>query len=60
MKYTAPASALLFLVLEKVKGRPVSERVLGYGQVVGIVLILSLMVFVTFNDLRRFTGLFNP
>jgi regulator of sigma E protease len=51
---------LLFLVIEKIKGRPVSERVLGYGQLVGIVLILSLMIFVTFNDLRRWTELFQP
>ena len=51
---------LLFLLIEKIKGRPVSERVLGYGQLVGIVLILSLMIFVTFNDLRRWTELFQP
>jgi regulator of sigma E protease len=51
---------LLFLLIEKIKGSPVSERVLGYGQLVGIVLILSLMVFVTFNDLRRWTDFFQP
>lgn len=44
---------LFFLLIEKVKGSPVSERVLGYSQMVGIVLILSLMVFATFNDVRR-------
>ena len=49
---------LLFLLIEKVKGSPVSDRVFGYSQLVGIVLILSLMIFVTFNDLRRWTGLF--
>lgn len=49
---------LFFLVVEKVKGSPVSERVLGYSQVVGVVLILSLMIYVTYNDLMRwvFTG----
>lgn len=44
---------LLFLVVEKLKGSPVSERVLGYSQVVGVVLILSLMIYVTYNDLMR-------
>jgi regulator of sigma E protease len=45
---------LFFLIIEKIKGSPVSERVLGYSQMVGVVLILSLMVFVTYNDLIRF------
>ncbi len=44
---------LFFLAVEKLKGSPVSERVLGYSQVVGVVLILSLMVYVTYNDLKR-------
>jgi len=44
---------LFFLLVEKVKGSPVNERVLGYSQMVGLVLILGLVVFVTFNDLRR-------
>jgi regulator of sigma E protease len=44
---------LFFLLIEKVKGSPVSERVLGYSQMVGIVLIVSLMVYVTFNDIKR-------
>ncbi len=44
---------LLFLLVEKIKGSPVSERVLGYSQMVGVVLILSLVVYVTYNDLMR-------
>ncbi len=44
---------LFFLVIEKIKGSPVSERVLGYSQMIGVVLILSLMVFVTYTDLVR-------
>ncbi len=44
---------LFFLLIEKVKGSPVSERVLSYSQIVGIVLIVSLMVYVTFNDIQR-------
>lgn len=48
---------LLFLVVEKVKGSPVSERVVGYSQLVGVVFIVGLMVYVTFNDVRRVLGL---
>lgn len=49
---------LLFLVVEKIKGSPVSERVLGYSQMVGLVLILSLLAYVTYNDITRF--ILNP
>lgn len=44
---------LFFLLVEKLKGSPVSNRVLGTSQAVGVVLILSLMVYVTYNDLMR-------
>lgn len=44
---------LLFLIVEKIKGSPVSDRVLSYSQMVGVVLILSLMVYVTYNDLAK-------
>jgi regulator of sigma E protease len=45
---------LFFLLIEKLKGSPVSERVLGYSQMVGLVLILSLMIYVTWNDIQRY------
>ncbi|MFT5154735.1 MAG: regulator of sigma E protease, partial [Planctomycetota bacterium] len=44
---------LFFLLIEGIKGSPVSERTLGYSQIVGLVLILSLMVYVTYNDVAR-------
>ena len=44
---------LFFLLVEMIKGSPVSDRVLGYSQMVGVVLILSLLVAVTYNDLVR-------
>ena len=44
---------LFFLLVEGIKGSPVSERTLGYSQIVGLVLILSLMVYVTYNDVAR-------
>ncbi|MBL8901151.1 MAG: RIP metalloprotease RseP [Planctomycetes bacterium] len=44
---------LFFLLIEKVKGSPVNERVMGYSQMVGLLLVLFLLIFVTFNDIRR-------
>jgi membrane-associated protease RseP (regulator of RpoE activity) len=32
----------------------VSERALGISQLIGVVLVLALLLFVTYNDLRRF------
>ncbi|MEQ8764748.1 MAG: RIP metalloprotease RseP [Planctomycetota bacterium] len=43
----------LFLIIEKLKGSPVSERVLGYSQVAGLIIILALMLYVTYNDIQR-------
>ena len=44
---------LFFCVVEKIKGSPVSERTLGYSQLVGLVVILTLMVYVTYQDVLR-------
>jgi len=45
---------LFFILIEMIKGSPVSERTLGYSQIVGLVLIVSLLVYVTYNDVMRF------
>ncbi|MAE29208.1 MAG: RIP metalloprotease RseP [Planctomycetes bacterium] len=44
---------LFFLAIEKLKGSPVSEKVFGYSQLAGLVVILSLMLYVTYNDIMR-------
>jgi regulator of sigma E protease len=44
---------LFFLIIEKLKGSPVSLRTQSYSQAVGVVLLLSIMVYVTYNDLVR-------
>ncbi len=44
---------LLFLGIEKIKGSPVSDRVLGVFQWAGLLFILALLLFVTFNDIQR-------
>ena len=48
---------LLYYAFEAVTGKPLSENMQLVGFKVGLALILSLMVFATFNDLRYF-GLF--
>lgn len=42
---------LMFYTIEAIMGRPLSERICGYGYRIGIAMVLGLMVFVTLNDL---------
>ncbi|RZP01815.1 MAG: RIP metalloprotease RseP [Gammaproteobacteria bacterium] len=44
---------LLMIAIEKIKGSPVSELTLEYSLRIGIVLIISLMVFAFANDIAR-------
>ncbi len=48
---------ILFLLVEKIKGSPVSEKVTGYSQLVGVVMVLALLLYVTYNDLLRIFSL---
>jgi len=41
---------MLFLMAEKIRGRPLPESALGAGIVVGLVLVVCLMIFVLFQD----------
>jgi regulator of sigma E protease len=56
---------LLFYGIEALRGRPLSARVQEYGFRIGLALVLSLMLFATWNDLNRLqvisfiTGLFS-
>ncbi|VAW39168.1 Intramembrane protease RasP/YluC, implicated in cell division based on FtsL cleavage [hydrothermal vent metagenome] len=47
---------LFFYAIEAVRGKPLSERVQGIAQYAGMVLLIALMVFVTWNDLWRIFG----
>ncbi len=47
---------IMFYILEGLKGGPVSERVIGWGQRVGVTLLLGLMVLAFYNDLTRILG----
>ena len=43
---------VFLLLIEKIKGSPIKEKYIIAWQKVGIVLIISLLLFVTFNDVR--------
>ncbi len=45
-----------YYVIEAIKGKPLPEKIQQYGFQVGFALILTLMLFTTYNDI---TGLFN-
>jgi regulator of sigma E protease len=50
---------MVFLILEKVLGRPVPDRLFTWAMGIGLAMILTLMVFVIYQDIRRlFFGLF--
>lgn len=42
---------LLFYAIEAVRGRPLGERAQEYGYRIGLALVLTLMLFATWNDL---------
>ncbi|MDQ7778261.1 MAG: RIP metalloprotease RseP [Planctomycetota bacterium] len=47
-----------FLVLERLRGKPLSEKYLIIAQYVGLLLLLSLVVFVTYADIARLAQAF--
>ena len=47
---------ILFYFIEWLKGSPVSEQVVGWGQRVGVSLLLGLMMLAFYNDLTRIFG----
>lgn len=44
---------LVFLVIEAIRGKPVNQEKEGMVHFVGLMLLMALMVFVMFNDIRR-------
>jgi len=47
---------LVYLGIEAVTRRPVSEQLLGAGQILGLMMIASLIAFALYNDLMRIFG----
>ena len=44
---------IFFLLIEKLRGKPVSTRIQGYATAGGAIMLLSLMLFVTWHDIAR-------
>ena len=44
---------LLFYVVEAIKGSPVSDRVLLWGQQIGLLMLISIMILAFYNDFTR-------
>jgi len=44
---------ILFLGIEAVRRKPLNEKVISVSQKIGLAIILSLMLFVIYNDLMR-------
>ncbi|RLA89894.1 MAG: RIP metalloprotease RseP [Deltaproteobacteria bacterium] len=44
---------LLFLLIEAVKGRPISTKKLEFAQYIGLMILISLMAFAFHNDISR-------
>ncbi|MBQ3602100.1 MAG: RIP metalloprotease RseP [Lachnospiraceae bacterium] len=47
---------LVFLFIEVVRGKPIDQEKEGIVHLIGIVLLMLLMVFVTYNDIARIIG----
>ncbi|MCI4663070.1 MAG: RIP metalloprotease RseP [Neomegalonema sp.] len=47
---------LVFYALEAARGKPLSERVIGFAMQVGLASLLVLMVFATWNDIGPWVG----
>ncbi|PSR03676.1 MAG: RIP metalloprotease RseP, partial [Bacteroidetes bacterium SW_10_40_5] len=44
---------VMFLIYEAIRGKPVPDNAMKVIQTIGVVLLMSLMVFVIFNDIWR-------
>ena len=47
---------MLFLLLEKLKGGRLSERFMNAAQLAGLLAIVALVLYVTYNDITRLVG----
>ncbi len=45
---------VLYYVIEGLRGKPLSAKVMGKANAVGLTFLLSLLVFATYNDVQRF------
>lgn len=51
---------LVFILIEAIRGKPIPAQYEGYIHTAGLILLLGLVVFVTFNDVIKLIGGFRP
>ena len=44
---------LVFVAIEKIRGKPLSDKVMGIANMIGLFLLFALIIFVIFNDISR-------
>ena len=44
---------ILFIVIEKIKGSPVSSKTENMIHTIGLFLLMALMIYITFNDILK-------
>ncbi|MFA6595914.1 MAG: zinc metallopeptidase RseP, partial [Bacilli bacterium] len=44
---------LVYYVAEWIRGKPLSERIQGWGLQIGLTLIVGVMLFAIYNDISR-------
>ncbi len=47
---------VVFLIIEMIKGKPLNDKIMERAQIVGFVILLSLMVFAFGNDIMKLFG----
>ena len=47
---------LLFVIIEKLKGRPVNQKVEGLSHNLGFILMIALLLIISFHDVARYGG----
>jgi len=45
---------IFFLLIEKIKGKPLNRKIEGMANAVGFFLLIGLMIFITFKDIANF------
>lgn len=45
---------LMYYVIEIIKGSPLSEKIMGISQQIGMMLLFILMILAMYNDINRF------
>ena len=45
---------ILFLLFEKIKGKPINQKIEGFAHMIGFLFLIGLMILITFKDFSNF------